>query len=411
MNKGSSNSLLICISVLFVSFYIGATSTSEDMSMEDILNYGAVEYVAESNLDGIYATLTAEESNIIQAEQTVVSTMETVAEAYYKESQGNIQDSEEGQVNIEDGDDSAFASMAIAKVSSYVNITETASKDGTVVGKLYNGSFATVVSEENNWTKIRSGVVTGYVPSSSLITGEEVKNTYKNYITYMAEATVNSLNIRSEKSTSASKIATINKGTKLEVIDKSDPKWVQVSFLNKKGYISTDYVKIELSYKYAISVKEEGELQKAAAAAKLTQAATSLTTTYGSKTTINSADMRLLVCLVFCESGSEPYAGKLAVANVVLNRYHSSKYPNTIKAVIYQSGQFSPTWNGMLNKRLATYDSGGFTSKNHLESIQAVKDALDGKNNIGSRLYFNGYNYEKNRGHKNAVRISNHLFW
>jgi spore germination cell wall hydrolase CwlJ-like protein len=227
----------------------------------------------------------------------------------------------------------------------------------------------------------------------------------------MAESKVNGLNIRSEKSTSSSKLATIDKGTRLEVIDQSDEKWAQVSFINKKGYISKEYLDIELSYKYAISVKEEGALQKAAAESKLTQAATDLTTTYGSKTTINAADMRLFVCLVFCESGSEPYQGKLAVANVVLNRYHSSRFPNTIKGVIYQSGQFSPTWNGQLNKKLATYDAGGFTAKNHLESIQAVKDALDGKNCIGDRLFFNGYNYEKNRGHQNAIRISNHLFW
>lgn len=409
MNKGSSNSLLMCISALFISFYIGATTTTEDMSMTDILNYGAAEYVAEANLDGIYGALTSDESNKILAEQTVISTMETVADAYYKETLGNETQVSEEQVNIDD--DSAFAKMAIAKVSSYANIYNKASKDGQVLGKIYNGAFATIVSESNGWTQIKSGTVSGYIESDNLITGDEVKSTYKNYITYMAESRVDNLNIRKEKTTSSDKIATINQGTRLEVIDQSDAQWVQVSFINQKGYISKQYVNIELSYKYAISVKEEGELQKAAASAKLTQAATSLTTTYGSKTSINEADMRLLVCLVFCESGSEPYAGKLAVANVVLNRYHSSRFPNTIKGVIYQSGQFSPTWNGMLNKRLALYDRGGFTAKNHLESIQAVKDALDGKNNIGSRLFFNGYNYEKNRGHKNAVRISNHLFW
>ena len=405
MNKGSSNSLLVCISVLFVSFYMGASVTTQDLSMADILNYGAASYVAESNSDGIYNILVSQEENTIESEMTVVSTITSVANGMYKENNTL------SEGNIENANDETFAKMAIAKVDSYVNVTETASKSGKVLGKLYSGSFATIMEVKGAWTKIKSGSVTGYVPSNTLISGEEVKNTYKNYITYMAQARVDSLNIRSEKSTSSSKLATINKGTKLEVIDKSDPEWVQVSFMNKKGYISKQYVTVELSYKYAISIREEGELQKAAAEAKLTQAATSLTTTYGSKTTINAADMRLMVCLVFCESGSEPYAGKLAVANVVLNRYHSSKYPNSISKVIYQSGQFSPTWNGQLNKKLATYDRGGFTAKNHLETIRAVKDALDGKNNIGSRLYFNGYNYEKNRGHKNAIRISNHLFW
>lgn len=410
MNKRLSKSVLITITVFLVSFYMGATASADGLSMSDILNNdSSYEYENKGTGDEIYAFLSSQEKHSMTTELTATSTMVSVASAMYNEDTTTITDNATPVADTPDED--KFANMAIAIVDKYVNVRNSASEKGEIVGKLYNGSFATVIEEKSDWVQIKSGNVSGYVKSSFLIKGQEVKDSYKKYIQYMATSTVDSLNVRSAKNTSASIVTKLKKGSKCTVIDQTDSKWVQVSISDKKGYVSKDYVSIKLDYKTAISIKEEAELQKASAENILSDAASSLSTTYGSKTTINSADMRLLVCLVFCEAGSEPYDGKLAVANVVLNRYHSSRFPNTIKGVIYQSGQFSPTWNGSLNKKLSTYDKGGFTAKNHKETIQAVKDALDGKNKIGSRLYFNGYNYEKNRGHKNAVRISNHLFW
>ena len=43
----------------------------------------------------------------------------------------------------------------------------------------------------------------------------------------------------------------------------------------------------------------------------------------------------------------------LAVATVIMNRVASPAYPNNLRAVIYQSGQFAPTWNGSLNRVLS----------------------------------------------------------
>ena len=36
---------------------------TEDLSMSDILSYGAAEYVAEANADGIYGVLSSQESS------------------------------------------------------------------------------------------------------------------------------------------------------------------------------------------------------------------------------------------------------------------------------------------------------------------------------------------------------------
>ena len=105
MRKSSSNSLLVCISVLFISFYMGASVTTEDLSMMDILSYGTAEYVAESNSDGIYSVLMSHESSTIESEMTVVSTITSVAQGMIKDDMGtNVDD-------LENADDSDFENL------------------------------------------------------------------------------------------------------------------------------------------------------------------------------------------------------------------------------------------------------------------------------------------------------------
>lgn len=106
----------------------------------------------------------------------------------------------------------------------------------------------------------------------------------------------------------------------------------------------------------------------------------SSTTTLGSGVAYTEDDLILLAALIECEAGSRNYEGMLAVGSVVVNRMKSRYYPNTLYGVVYQSGQFSPTWEGKLDKVLArgVKDS----------CVVAAKDALNGKNNVGDCLSF-----------------------
>ena len=66
----------------------------------------------------------------------------------------------------------------------------------------------------------------------------------------------------------------------------------------------------------------------------------------------SNTELALFAAILECEAGSTNYDGLLAVATVIMNRKESPKYPNTITGVIYQKGQFSPTWSGKLDKVL-----------------------------------------------------------
>ena len=58
---------------------------------------------------------------------------------------------------------------------------------------------------------------------------------------------------------------------------------------------------------------------------------------------IDFNDLYLLARLVESEAGNESYETKMMVASVVMNRVADSRFPNTIKEVVYQKGQFEVT--------------------------------------------------------------------
>ncbi len=90
-------------------------------------------------------------------------------------------------------------------------------------------------------------------------------------------------------------------------------------------------------------------------------------------------DLYWLSRIVNAESQGESMRGKIAVANVVLNRVESPHYANNIYDVIFDRNygvQFTPTINGTVyHKPLG-------------DSVIAAKRALRGENHAGESLYF-----------------------
>lgn len=65
----------------------------------------------------------------------------------------------------------------------------------------------------------------------------------------------------------------------------------------------------------------------------------------------SASDLDLLAALVWAEAGDQPLPeGLCYVCDVVLNRVDSPAWPNTIREVIYQPGQFSVVTNGALDR-------------------------------------------------------------
>lgn len=131
------------------------------------------------------------------------------------------------------------------------------------------------------------------------------------------------------------------------------------------------------------------------------------------KSMLTEENVRLMSAIIFCEAGSEPYAGKIAVGIVIMNRVHSKEFPNTIKKVIYQKGQFTPARSGALDKILKKYDNGTFTEKNHLDSVQAAIEVLEGRNSVehkGEEINMDSYLFFSVSMKNCRLKIGNHKF-
>lgn len=116
-----------------------------------------------------------------------------------------------------------------------------------------------------------------------------------------------------------------------------------------------------------------------------------------------ASELRYMTSIIYCEARGESYQGKKAVGIVVMNRVRSDKFPNTVKKVIYQSGQFSPVRNGSLDSALNKYDKmkkkGKFTGSMK-SCMKVAKEVLNGsttikvkgkKKQMKNYLYFSRY--------------------
>ncbi len=118
-------------------------------------------------------------------------------------------------------------------------------------------------------------------------------------------------------------------------------------------------------------------------------------------------DIYWLARIIEAEAGGEPYKGKIAIGNVILNRVNSKEFPNTIYNVIFEYygsiPQFSPVADGTIYNTPSQ------------ESINAAKDAINGARPVGNSTYF--FNPNKTAGTwivKNktyVTKIGEHVFY
>lgn len=86
---------------------------------------------------------------------------------------------------------------------------------------------------------------------------------------------------------------------------------------------------------------------------------------------------RILERIVEAESGDQTIKGRQMVANVILNRMKSEKFPNSVREIVFAGRQFSPVSNGSY-----------YRVKVSSQTKKAVEKALKEKDNTNGALYF-----------------------
>ncbi|MGM0603721.1 MAG: cell wall hydrolase [Bacillota bacterium] len=120
------------------------------------------------------------------------------------------------------------------------------------------------------------------------------------------------------------------------------------------------------------------------------------------RNSISRDDVILLARVIHGEARGEDFRGKVAVGSVIINRVKSSLFPDTIREVILQKGQFSSLMDGQAN-----YYPGE-------EEVAAARAALIGYDPSFGSLYFYNPDVATNVGwisRRNYVRrIGEHVF-
>ena len=124
--------------------------------------------------------------------------------------------------------------------------------------------------------------------------------------------------------------------------------------------------------------------------------------TSGALSGYTEADLKLMAAIIQAEAGGESYAGKLAVGTVVMNRVMSSKFPNTLSGVIYQTNQFQPVRDGHLALILERGPNE--------TCINAAREVLNGYRS-GDWLFFMTQKWADHYGITGYTMIGNHAFF
>jgi spore germination cell wall hydrolase CwlJ-like protein len=119
---------------------------------------------------------------------------------------------------------------------------------------------------------------------------------------------------------------------------------------------------------------------------------------------ISERELDCMTKVILYEAGAESRAGQIAVAQVVLNRAKSGRFPRTVCGVIHQPGQFSS---------IRSYKAPGGARWDRAESLARAVMTGDEDSPVGNALYFHATRVSPAyvRSRTRVATIGNHVFY
>ncbi len=156
------------------------------------------------------------------------------------------------------GDIYGYENIGICQVSEgNLNIRESASKDGKLVGKFPSDAACEIIKTEGEWSYIKSGEVEGYVLSEYLITGDAAWDKALELAQYVATSNTGGLRVRVEPNTDCEIIYQLADGEEVAILDNTqEDEWVKVDVDGDEGYVSSEYIDVDLSLRTAMTLTE-----------------------------------------------------------------------------------------------------------------------------------------------------------
>ena len=159
-------------------------------------------------------------------------------------------------------EESEYADFAIANVRHYVNVRQEPNTDSKIVGKIYSGAVAHILStagENDDWFQVVSGNVEGYIKAEYFLYGDDAVAAIDDYVTRYATVSVDRLNVRKEPNIESSRLGYIDRGERVEILENLGD-WLKVQYTERStGYVAAEYVTISEEFLYAKTLEEEAK--------------------------------------------------------------------------------------------------------------------------------------------------------
>ncbi len=147
----------------------------------------------------------------------------------------------------------------VSNVSSYLNIRDGSSESANIIAKLPSYAGCEILdASTDGWYKIRSGGITGYVASEYILTGDAAREAAMDHAELVAVVETDTLNARTEPSTSATIWTQIANNESYPVVSQTDG-WVEIEFddtdtdgSSVTAYVSSEFVDVRYGLAEAI---------------------------------------------------------------------------------------------------------------------------------------------------------------
>ena len=130
---------------------------------------------------------------------------------------------------------------------------------------------------------------------------------------------------------------------------------------------------------------------------------------------VRESQLDCLALNVYREAGYEPFEGKVAVAQVTLNRVNSNKFPRDVCAVVYQKTRFTErvicqfSWYCDSKHRNRPVDDEAYEESYRVAKMVFLEDFR--LESIKDALYYHADYVNPNWGKKKVTKIGAHIFY
>jgi putative hydrolase domain protein len=120
-----------------------------------------------------------------------------------------------------------------------------------------------------------------------------------------------------------------------------------------------------------------------------------------------NSEVDMLALAIHNEARGEPRSGKYAVANVILNRVKHKSFPNTVRKVVTQRGQFQWYHNHKLRSRTAPTEEARAIARDIYQKHVSGRRV----DNTGGSIFFSSNGVRPAPRAIKSVRVGHHQFY